>query len=263
MRYHTSIILVLVGCGGIASTDDLVFVDGRAVAFAGDTLMAFTQQGTNEVSVRDRRTGQVSAHAGDQLTSPHHIQEFDARWYVSDIIDGEAAITVFSAQWEFIERIGVDSLASVAHQFAILPSGAIVLEGLDRRLISIHGDSITTFALVENSTRTGMLIAAQGGALHTVPGKTLTLYNERGNVRWRQDWPWHEGAFVTDLSVDANGRVHVLAGEEGTDVFYAFTLSPVTGEAVRWTAASSSATFVVEPMGEIKPDSAGRWLEGL
>ena len=264
MRYHTSLVLALVGCSGIASTEDLIFVDGRAVAFAGDTLMAFTQQGANEVFVRDRRSGQISAHAGSQLTSPHHIQEFGARWYVSDITDGEAAINAFSERWEFIERVGVDSLASAAHQFAILPSGAVVLEGLDGRLISLHGDSITTFALVETtSARTGMLIAAQGGALHTVPGKTLTLYNERGNVRWRQDWPWHEGAFVTDLSVDANGRVHVLAGEEGTDVFYAFTLSPVTGEAVRWTPASSSATFVVEHLGEIKPDSARRWLEGL
>ncbi len=263
MRYHASLVLVLVGCGGIASTDDLIFVDGRAVAFAGDTLLAFTQHGSNAVFVRDRRTGQISVHAGEHLTSPHHIQEFDAKWYVSDVVDGEAVIAVFSDRWEFTTLIGIDSVASVSHQFAILPSGAILVESVDGRLLSIHGDSITTFALVESSTRNGMLVAAQGGVIHTVPGKTVTLYNERGNVRWRQSWPWHDGAYVTDLSVDANGRVHVLAGEEGTNVFYAFTLSPITGEAVRWTAASRAATFVVEHLGEIKPDSASRWLAGL
>lgn len=263
MRYRALLILVLVGCSGLAPTDDLIFVDGRAVAFAGDTLLAFTQQGSNEVFVRDRRTGQVSAHAGDHLTSPHHIQEFEARWYVSDMIDGEAVIAVFSDRWEFTTLISIDSVASVPHQFAILPNGAVVVEGVDGRLRSIHGDSITTFALVESSTRNGMLVAAQGGVIHTVPGKTFTLYNEKGNVRWRQSWLWHEGAYITDLSVDANGRVHVLAGEERTNAFYAFTLSPITGEAVRWTAASRTATFVVARLGEIKPDSASRWLGGL
>ncbi len=262
MRY-ASLVLVLVGCSGLAPTDDLIFVDGRAVAFAGDSLLAFTQQGSNEVFVRDRRSGQVSVHAGDHLTSPHHIQEFDGQWYVSDVIDGKAVIAVFSDRWEFTRRIGIDSVASVAHQFAILPNGAIVVESVDGRLLSIYSDSITTFALVESSTRNGMLVAAQGGIMHTVPGKTLTLYNEKGNVRWRQGWLWHDGAYVTDLSVDANGRVHLLAGEEGTNAFYAFTLSPITGEAVRWTAASRAATFVVARLGEIKPDSASRWLGGL
>ena len=261
MRYM-SLILVLVGCSDLTLTDDLIFVDGRAVAFAGDTLLAFTQQGSNEIFVRDRRTGQVGAHAGDNLTSPNHIQEFEGQWYVSDVIDGAAVIAVFSDRWEFTELINIDSVASVPHQFAILPNGAIVVESVDGRLLSIFSDSITTFAVVESSTRNGMLVAAQGGVIHTVPGKTFTLYNERGNVRWRQSWPWHEGAYVTDLSVDANGRVHVLVGEEGTNAFYAFTLSPITGEAVRWSAASSTATFVVARLGEIKPDSASRWLGG-
>jgi hypothetical protein len=197
------------------------------------------------------------------LTSPRHIQEFAGQCYVSDVIDGDAVIAVFSDRWEFTGSIGIDSVASVPHQFAILPNGGIVVESVDGRLLSIYGDSITTFALVESSARNGMLVAAQGGVIHTVPGKTVTLYNEKGHVRWRQSWPWHEGAFITDLSVDANGRVHVLAGEEGSDAFYAFTLSPITGEAVRWTAASSTATFVVERLGNIRPDSVGRWLGGL
>jgi hypothetical protein len=50
-----------------------------------------------------------------------------------------------------------------------------------------------------------------------------------------------------------------MAGEEGTNVFYAFTLSPITGEAVRWTDPSEVATFVVKALGEIKPDSP-QWI---
>lgn len=250
---------LLTACSGL-EPDDLVFVDGRAVAAAGDTLLAITRQGTSEVYVRDRRSGQVTRHAGTDLTSPHHIQEFQGRWYVSDVVDGGAIIKVFSDDWELVDRVGIDTVASVAHQFAILEDGRIVVESVDGRLLAVTNDSITTFALVEQGARNGMLVAAQGGVLHIVPDKTLTLYNVRGNLRWRQAWPWHEGAYVTDLSVDAHGRVHVLAGEEGTNVFYAFTLSPVTGEAVRWTAASRSATFVVEHLGDIREDDAERWI---
>ena len=258
MKMGLALIALVAGCG-VNSTDDLIFVDGRAVAFAGDSLLALTRQGSTEIEVRNRSTGEVTTHAGNLLASPHHLQEFDGQWYASDVVDGRAMIIVFSDQWERVREIGVDSVASVPHQFAVLQDGSIVVEGVDGRLLALHDDSISTFAVVEHSTRNGMIVAAQGGVLHAIPGQTITLYNALGNLRWRQEWPFHDGAFVTDLSVDANGRVHIMAGEEGTNVFYAFTLSPITGEAVRWTAASEVATFVVKTLGEIKPDSP-RWI---
>ncbi len=255
-------VVCLAACSGTAPKEDLIFVDGRAVAAAGDSLLAMTRQGSSAITVRDRITGEISVHAAADLRTPLHIQESGGLWYVSDVVDGEAIIVVFSADWEVRDRIGVDSVAAVPHQFAVLPDGTLVLESVDGRLLALRDDSLTTFALTEQSSRNGMLVAAQGGVLHTIPDKTLTLYNARGNLRWRQAWPWHEGAYIADLSVDANGRVHVLAGAEGTNVFYAFTLSPVTGEAVRWTAPSLMATFVVKQLGEIRPDSTERWIGG-
>ncbi len=239
---------------------DLIFIDGRAVAAAGDTLLALTRQGDPSIIVRDRRTGAGYTRAEHALASPHHIQEQDGRWYVSDSEDGRAVIVVFSSLWEVERRIPVAEFATAPHQFAVLPDGRIVLETTGGRLIALSQDSVSTFALVEESTRTGLLIAALGGVLHAVPDRTVTLYNDRGNIRWRRPWPWGERAFVTDLAVDPQGRLHALAGEQGRDQFYAYSLDRNTGEPIRWSVPSRQATFVVGRLGEIEPDSAGNWI---
>jgi hypothetical protein len=238
----------------------LIFIDGRAVAASGDSLLAFTRQGTSEIVVRDRRSGAVYRRGTNTLLSPHHIQEMDGRWYVSDAEEGTASVVVFSGQWDFERRIAVQEVAAASHQFAVLPDGRIVVEATDQRLVSVGPDSATTFALVEPSDRTGLLVAALGGVLHAAPGRAVTLYNAQGNIRWRQPWDWAEGVYVTDVAVDGQGRIHVLAGEALRNTFRSFTLSPTTGEVIRWSEPGATATFVVERLGETRPDSTARWI---
>jgi len=252
-------------CSAPGPPNSLIFIDGRAVAASGDTLLAFTRQGTTEITVRDRRSGAVYARGLNVLRSPRHIEERGGRWYVSDIDGGRATIAVFTPLWEFERWIPVDEHASATHEFAVLPDDRIVVEARDGRLVVVGPDSAETFALVEQSSRTGMVLGALGGVLHVVPGRAVTLYNEGGNVRWRLPWPWNERAYVTDVAVDGQGRIHVLAGEEteaGQQSFVAFSLSPITGEVVRYSnlEPGGSATFVVKRMGEVKRDSAARWL---
>jgi hypothetical protein len=237
----------------------LIFIDGRAVTASGDSLLAFTRQGTSEIVVRDRRSGAAYRRGTNTLLSPHHIQELGGRWYVSDVKEGEASVVVFSGQWDFERRIPVHDVASAPHQFAVLPDGRVVVEATDQRLVAVGPDSTTTYALVEQSDRTGLLTAALGGVLHAVPRRTITLYNAQGNIRWRLPWPWPE-AYVTDIAVDGQGRIHVLAGEAQRNTFVCFTLSPTTGEVIRWSVPGTAATFVVERLGEIKPDSTAHWI---
>ena len=255
---------LVAGCGTPGPPHSLIFIDGRAVAASGDTLLAFTRQGSTEVTVRDRRSGAVYARGLNVLRSPRHTEERGGRWYVSDVDEGRATIAVFTPLWELERWIPVDEHASAPHQFAVLPDGRIVVEARDGRLVVVGPDSAVTFALVEQSSRTGMVLGALGGVLHAVPDRSITLYNERGNIRWRLPWPWHERAYVTDIAVDGQGRIHVLAGEEteaGQESFVAFSLSPITGEVVRYSLEpGGSATFVVKRMGEVKRDSAARWL---
>lgn len=253
---------LLAACGAPSSSEDLIFVDGRATAVAGDSLLALTRQGIASILTHDRRTGALDTIGTDVLKSPHHIQEHNGRWYVSDAEDGRPSIAVFSADGQLEQRIPLERIAPVAHQFALLPDGRIVTEASDGRLAVLTDDAASTFAITERGSRTGFVIAAQGGVIHAVPDRAITLYNELGNIRWRLSWPWYEGAFVSDLAVDTHGRIHVLAGEQGRNVFRVFTLSPVTGEVVRWSVPGPSATFVVDRLGQILPDSADRWLGG-
>jgi hypothetical protein len=197
------------------------------------------------------------------LTSPFHAQEVGGRWFVSDVDGGRPSIAVVSADGALERRIPLDTLATAPHQFAVLPDGRVVLEMPDHRLVSLSADGeLTTFAIIEEGDRPGLLVAAAGGVLHALPHRSITLYNAQGNLRWRLPWPWHEGAFVTDLAVDARGRYHVLAGEEGRNTFVVFTLSHTSGEVLRWSVPGPYATFVVDRLGQIEPDTADRWLGG-
>jgi hypothetical protein len=242
---------------------DLIYVDGRAVAAVGDSLFAVTQASSRGIHVYDRRTRQVDTLGTGQLSSPFHIQETNGKWYVSDASEGRASIAILSAEGALERRIFVDTLASGPHQFAVLPDGRIVVEAPDAQLVVFHpGDTVTTFAISDQTDRAGLLIAGGGGVLHAVPGKALTLYNANGNLRWRLPWPWYEGAFVADLAVDALGRYHVIAGEQGRNRFVVFSLSPTTGEILRWSVPGPYATFVVDRLGHIKPDAERRWVGG-
>ena len=74
--------------------------------------------------------------------------------------------------------------------------------------------------------------------------------------------PWEEGAFVADLALDAQGRIHVLAGREGSDQIYAYNLDRNTGQVIRWSILpGSSATFVIDRLGGIEPDVVENWIK--
>ena len=236
-------------------------MDGRAVAAAGDSLLALTRQGHPGVLLRDRTGGTVTQYAEQALVSPHQIQEVAGRWYVSDVTGNEWWIIVFDVGWNVERRIRIDTIATSPHQFAVLPDGRVVIEAPEGMLLAVAGDSVGTFALTDVSSRTGLLLGALGGVLHAVPDREITLYNGAGNIRWRLQWPWEPGAFVTDLALDAQGRIHVLAGQEGSNLFYAYSLDRNTGQVIRWSVPGSSATFVVSRLGAVEPDIVERWIE--
>lgn len=252
----------LAACGASAPSEDLLFVDGRAVAAAADTVLAVTRSGLPAILLLDRRTGQTDTLGLGVLESPLHIQEHGGQWYVSDGPGGRPVIAVLDARGALVRRIDLGAVAAAPHHFAVLPDGRIVVEGRDGELVVLTGDRSSTFAVTARSTRPGLVMAARGGVLHAIPGRTVILYNEHGNIRWRLVWPWREQAHVADLAVDAQGRIHLLAGEEGTNQFVVFTLSHVTGEVVRWSVPGPYATFSVKRLGAITPDSIGRWFGG-
>jgi hypothetical protein len=247
-------------CGNPTAQRNLIFVDGRGVAAIGDSMLGITRQGEAAILVRERRTGATYARGSQALTSPHHVQELDGRWYVSDTHDGQDRIVVFDAEWEIVNRIRTDTLGATPHQFAVLPDGRIVLEGGDARLFVMGDDSIETFALFEPSQRTGFLSAASGGVLHAVPDRDVTLYNQNGNIRWRLPWQWEENAYLADLSIDARGRIHLLFGVADEGTFVCFSLSTPTGEVLWWSEPGPTSTFSVERLGKIHPDDVGRWI---
>ncbi len=252
----------LVGCNSQGHTTELIFVDGRAVAPALDSVYAFTAQGQPGVLLHYRNTGVLDTLGADVLSSPIQSQWVDGLWYVSDVFEGRPSIVVFDANGEMTERVDLEGIASAPHQFAVLPDRSIVVETNEGRLVTLDGDSVVTFALTETGTRTGLVVAARGGVLHAVTDRSVTLYNGQGNIRWRIEWPWDDTIYAIDVAVDADGRTHLLAGQQTEQSFIVFGFSPTTGEVVRWSREGPSSTFYVGRMGEIYPDSAAHWVRG-
>ncbi len=251
-------LLASVACNPTTGSPETpAFIDGRGVAYAGDTVFATTRSGLTGLVVHRREEGRVDTIGSEALSNPFHVQAVDGRWYVSDVQNDRATIVVLRATGTLERRIPVDTIAALPHQFAVLPDGRIILETPDGRLVALTDTGTETFAVTGQSDRPGLLLAARGGALHAAPGVALTLYNEFGNIRWRLRWPWHEGAFINDLAEDAQGRVHVLASEEHQNTFVVFSLSPLTGEVVRWSEPGPHATFLVDRIGTITPDTTG------
>lgn len=252
--------LALFACGRQATRTQPIFVEGRAVTMAGDSLYALTLSGRPELLVRSRRTGRATLIGTGVLHSPAHVQWFDNEWYVSDVDNGKAVIVVLAPDGTLRRRIPVDQWTDTPHQFALMPDGRIILEGRAAKLVALKGGTASTFKVTEPSSKTGLLVAASGGVLHAVPDRYITLYNEFGNIRWRIDWPWARTAYVTDLSVDYNGRIHVIAGVPSQGTFLVYTVSTQTGEVVRWSIPATKATFTVDPLGMLEPADAGAWL---
>lgn len=247
--------LGLLACGPARPALQPIFRNGRAVTTAGDTLLAFTQAGLPGIVVVHRLAQRADTLGRGLLVSPAHIQYQGGRWYVSDVEDGRPFVVVLAADGRLIERVALARFGAVPHQFAVLPDGRLVFETPDGRLLALKGDSLSTFVEARGGPQPGLVIAASGGVLQALPGKHLTLYNQFGHIRWRIDWPWLETAFVTDLTVDANGRIYLIAGIPAEQHFVVYSLSNITGEVVRWSTPGPYASFSVDRLGEIKPDT--------
>ncbi len=219
-----------------------------------------TAEGIDGLVLYDLRSGAIDTIASDALDSPLQVQQVDGRWYVSDIRDGRPQIVVLSWDGALERRIDLGDISARAHQFAVLPRGRIVVESTDSELLQLDGDSITSFALIETGPRPSLIAGAAGGVLHAVPGKHMTLYNEFGNIRWRVEWPWAVTAFFTDISVDRQGRIHMMAGVPGDSAFRVYTVARDDGDVIAWSPAGPYATFIVERRGRFRPDSASNWL---
>lgn len=250
---------LLSACGRRPSGIQPIFVEGRAVTMAGDTAYALTGGGRSGLWIKSLLTGESREIGAQILKSPAHAQWFNGDWYVSDVENGKSVIVVLGADGTLKRRIPADRHTDASHQFAVLPDGRLILEGRGGKLIALQDDKESTFVVTEQSSRTGLLIAASGGVIHAIPDQYVTLYNEFGHIRWRIDWPWASTAFISDLSVDGNARVHVIAGVPSQGTFVVYTLSTQTGEAVRWSIPGRAATFTVDPLGRLEPGKAEDW----
>jgi hypothetical protein len=261
LRAAAAALAVLSACGRGPSGIQPIFVEGRAVATAGDSLYALTGAARPDLWVKNQASGQSRELGSGVLKSPAHAQWHGGEWYVSDVENGKAVIVVLGPDGSLRRRIPLGRHSDTPHQFAVLPDARIVVEGRGGRLIALRGDTTATFAVTGQSSRTGLLIGASGGVIHAVPDQYITLYNEFGHIRWRIDWPWAGTAFVTDLSVDGNARVHAIAGVPSQGTFVVYTLSTQTGEVVRWSIPGRAATFTVDPLGRLEPGKAEDWTK--
>lgn len=246
-------------CRSRPASTQPIFVEGHGVTMAGDSLYAVTLSGLPGLLLRDRATGHGRMIGTAVLHSPAHAQWFEGEWYVSDVENGRAEIAVLAPDGTLKRRIALSRVTDTPHQFAILAGGEIVVEGRGGKLVMIKGDAVSTYAVTESSGRTGLLIAASGGVLHAIPDRYITLYNGFGHIRWRIDWPWAKTAFVSDLSVDYNARIHVIAGVPREGTFIVYTLSTQTGEVVRWSIPGPRATFTVDVLGNLEPTDSAEW----
>ena len=231
------------------------------MASAGDSLIAVTRAGRPGVLVRNRGSGREVELGADAARSPSHIQWMNSEWFVSDIESGKPAVVVLSPAGELRRRVSLERFTQTPHQFAVLPDGRIIVEAPDGTLVTANSDSAAVFAVTERGPKTGLLLSASGGVLHAVPDRYITLYNEFGHLRWRLDWPWARTAFVTEITTDPQGRIHVLAGVPSETTFIVYSLSSQTGEVVTWSQPALNATFVVDRLGALKADDAGKWLK--
>jgi len=252
--------IALAACANQPLAVEPVFVEGRAVSAAGDSLLALTVSGRRGILVR-RRSGRPQELGAAVLHSPRQVQWWNGEWYASDVENGRPSVVVLTPDGKLKRRIALDRVSDTPHQFAVLADGRLVVEGPAGTLLAMDGDTATTFAVTRQAAKTGLLVAAAGGVLHAIPGRYLTLYNQFGHIRWRLDWPWAGTAFVTDLAVDAHGRIHAIAGVPRDSSFLVYTLSSQTGEVVRWSNPERRATFSVDRLGNIRPDDPDRWTK--
>ncbi len=256
-----ALVAATTACGESNRTLHPIFIEGRAVETKGDTLIAMTRSGFSGLLVRNNQSRSMDTLGMGVLNSPVHLQAIDDGWLVSDSREGSWWIRVLNHVGQPMDSIGFGNELATPNQFAGLPDGRVVFEVPGGVLMETLAGVTDTFAITdENVGQTGMLVALAGGVLHAVPDKHVTLYNAFGNPRWQLEWQWRESAVFTDIAVDANGRPHMIAAVERDQHFVVYSLDVVTGEIVRWSEPGPDATFLVERLGNIKPDDPSVWV---
>jgi hypothetical protein len=247
--------LPAIACGPSGPPRQPIYIEGRPVLALGDTAIAYTKVGVRGVLIVNRKTGSTDTLGAGTLHGPFNVEFDGTRWYVSDIEEGRPSIAIFGSDGSLEQRIDVSQLSATPHQFALLPDGRIVLEVPGGELVALAGDSVSTFARFRPGPKPGLLKGARGGVLHALPDRHVTLYNQFGNIRWRIEWPWRETAYISAISVDSNGRIHLIAGVPSEGTFIVYTLAAENGEVVRWSIPGPYASFTVDHFGEIRPDT--------
>ncbi len=247
----------LTACDTPAPVAQPIFVNGRAAINVGDSLFAAPSQEAAGAVVFNRAGRVVDTIGVGEVDRPGRVQFAGGRWYISDVLDEQPSVVMFGMDGSLERRVDLAGIAMRPHQFAVLGDGALVVEAADRRLVVLRGDSIDTFALVEAGPRPSILTGIGGGVLHAVPDRAITFYNGLGGVRWRLEWPWVETAFVSDVTADGRGRIHVISGVGGEDAFITYSLAPATGEVVRWSSPTPLNTFAVGRLGDVT--GTDRW----
>jgi hypothetical protein len=174
---------------------------------------------------------------------------------------GKPLVIALSPAGELKRRIPLERFTKTPHQFAALPDGRIVVESPDGSLVAIGGDTSSVFTLTERAVKPGLLVAAGGGVLHAVPDKYITLYNGLGHIRWRLEWPWASTAYVTQIAIDPQGRLYVLAGVPSDGTFIVYSMSNLTGEILSWSPSAGQPTFIVDRLGKMRSDNPGKWFK--
>ncbi len=252
-------VAALAACKAPSAFKAPVFIAGRAVATMHDSLFAVPAARTPVVLVLDRDGHAVDTLAAAGLTQPVQVQALADTWFVSDGAGRAPTLFVFTAAGHLLRQSPLAAADPVSAHFAVLPDGRIVVQGTGGRLVALAGDSGKIFVPVEVGPRPSLLAGADGGVFYAAPGKSVALYNGFGHIRWRVDWPWADSAYVGGVSVDAKGRIHLISGVGNQGTFIVYTLATPSGEIVRWSAADSVPTFVVDRLGALTGGDTTHW----
>jgi hypothetical protein len=254
--FLAGLMVLVMACQGGGPVRVPIFIEGRAVAPAGDSLFGVVATGGPLLLLR--ASGVADSLGLGALREPATVQHRDGDWWVSDVQDGvPTVVRLRRGAIPQVTSLGAEAVQP--HQFAVLPDGGLVYEVRDHRLVVRRGESVATFATVEVADRPSYTVAAGGGVLHAVPGRHVTLYNAFGNLRWRLAWPWVETAHVGAIAIDAQSRIQLLSGVADQGTFIVYTMDPTSGEVTRWSEPDSSATFLADRLGGVTADRQGRW----
>lgn len=251
--------LAISACGGPPDSLGLVFYNGRAVTPYGDSLAGLTTQGVAGLLIYHHYAEHLDTIAWGVLQQPVHVETVNGRWFVSDVDSAGPSIKVLAHDGALLEEHSLRDIVATPHQFAVLPDARIVVETQQGSLAALRGDSLEEFALVEVGLRPSLLTGASGGVLHAIPDQHITLYNAFGHIRWRVEWPWAETAYVTDIAVDRNGRIHFIAGIPRDDTFVVYTMGREDGQILRWSEPGPYASFLVRLRGALEPVTDDPW----